>query len=114
MPLFYFLAETTTKASSATSDASNVFSTIIGPIVTLINNAVVPILTLVVAIGAIYCIFVGVKIAKAEEPQEREKAKQQLKNAIIGFLLIFVLIVALRLGLSPLEKWMSDYAAPTL
>ncbi|MCD8091174.1 MAG: pilin, partial [Clostridiales bacterium] len=69
--------------SSASASSSNAFATILEPIVELINTAVTPILTLVVAIGAIYCIFIGVKIAKAEEPQDREKAKQQLKNAII-------------------------------
>ncbi len=96
------------------SSSSNAFSTMLGPIVSLINTAIAPILTLIVAIGAIYCIFIGVKIAKAEEPQDREKAKQQLKNAIIGFLLIFILIVALRLGLSPLQSWMESYSAPTI
>ncbi|MCD8089614.1 MAG: pilin [Clostridiales bacterium] len=110
MPLFLLTSTTTTTTSSS----SNTFSTILGPIITLINTAVAPILTLVVAIGAIYCIFIGVKIAKAEEQQDREKAKQQLKNAIIGFLLIFVLIVALRLGLSPLQSWMNQFTAPTV
>lgn len=37
------------------------------------------------AIGAVYCILLGVKFAKAEEPQEHEKAKNHMKNAIIGY-----------------------------
>jgi heme O synthase-like polyprenyltransferase len=95
-----FLLETTT--------ATNAFSTMTTPIINLLNDALSPILALVVAIGAIYCVFLGLKLAKAEEPQDREKAKGQLKNSIIGFLLIFVLIVALKLGLAPMEKWMNE------
>lgn len=86
---------------------TDAFSIMTNPIIGLLNSALSPLIALVVAIGAIYCVFLGVKLAKAEEPQEREKAKQHLKNAIIGFLLIFVLVVALKLGLKPLETWMN-------
>jgi hypothetical protein len=88
----------------------NEFSTMINPIVDLINSALGPIIALVVAVGAIYCIVLGLKLAKAEEPQDREKAKTHLKNAIIGFLLIFVLVAALKLGLNPMIQWMNDKA----
>lgn len=67
---------------------------------------------LVIAIGSIYCISLGVKFARAEEPQEREKAKSHLKNAIIGFLLIFILVVALRIGGPKLLDWMNS-ASPS-
>lgn len=86
----------------------NAFATMINPIIDLLNSALTPVLALVVAVGAIYCVFLGLKLAKAEEPQEREKAKQHLKNAIIGFLLIFILIAALKLGIGPLEDWMNS------
>lgn len=65
-----------------------------------------PALAIVGAIGAIYCIILGVKIAKAEEPEDLMKAKNALKNAIIGFLLIFVLIVVLRIGMDAMTDWM--------
>ena len=88
-------------------DKSNPFETMTKPIIELINSALNPIIALVVAIGAVYCVFLGAKLAKAEEPQEREKAKQHLKNAIIGFLLIFILIVALKVGVKPLQDWIA-------
>ncbi len=78
------------------------------PIVQLINSFVTPLLALVGAGGTLYCIVLGVKYATAEEPQEREKRKQALKTAIIGFVLIFVLIVALRLSIQPLTNWMQS------
>lgn len=81
------------------------FDTVVNPIITLLNNLLGPILGLVGAIGALYCVLLGVKFAKAEEPQEREKAKTHLKNAIIGFALIFILIVGLKLGMDAMIDW---------
>ncbi|MDO4265440.1 MAG: pilin [Eubacteriales bacterium] len=90
------------------SGSSNPFASAARPIVELINMAAGPLLTIVVALGVIYCILLGVKLAKAEEPQEREKAKGALKNAIIGFVLIFVLIAALNAMVNPLMNWMNN------
>ncbi len=60
------------------------------------------------AVGAIYCVILGVKLAKADEPQEREKAKMALKNAIIGFFLIFILVVVMRLMVPTLVTWVQN------
>ena len=78
------------------------------PIVDLLNMVLPPALGIVGAVGAIYCVLLGVKFAKAEEPQDQMKAKQALKNAIIGFLLIFVLLVLLRIGMSVMGGWMKE------
>ena len=78
------------------------------PIVALINSMMGPALALVGAIGSLYCVLLGVKFAKAEEPQDREKAKAHLRNAIIGFVLIFVLILALNLSINPLITWVEE------
>ena len=86
----------------------NPFEQIAVPIVKLIENLFAPAMAIVVAAGTLYCIVLGVKFAKAEEPQEHEKAKTHLKNAIIGFVLIFVLVVALRLSVEPLTAWMNE------
>ena len=60
------------------------FSGAATPVVSLINGLLGPIISVVVAVGAVYCVILGVKLAKADEPQEREKAKMALKNAIRG------------------------------
>lgn len=87
---------------------ANPFATAAAPIVNLINMAAGPLLLIVIALGTLYCVFLGVKLAKAEEPQEREKAKGALKNAIIGFILIFVLIAAMNAMVGPLMSWMNS------
>lgn len=84
--------------------------TITSPIMTLLDQIFGIAIPLVGAVGAIYCIILGVKLAKAEEQQDREKAKTALKNAIIGFVLIFVLVVALRLALPIMTKWVGTVA----
>lgn len=80
-----------------------------------ICSAILPVLLAVVgAIGAIWCVFLGVKLAKADDPQEHEKAKKGLKNAIIGFVLIFVLLIALRVALAYFVKWYNNYKFPDI
>ena len=89
-------------------NAAKPFETVSAPIISLLNMALTPALGIVGALGALYCIMLGAKLAKAEEPQDREKAKNALKNAIVGFLLIFVLIVALKLGMGAMQTWMTS------
>lgn len=91
---------------STTAFASGTnFDTVVDPIVALINSLMAPALALVGALGSLYCVVLGVKFAKAEEPQEREKAKAHLKSAVIGFVLIFVLLLALNLAMPQLKNW---------
>ena len=84
------------------------FDSVIAPIVSLLNSILTPMLAIVGAVGALYCVILGVKYAKAEEPQDREKAKGALKNAIIGFVLIFVLVLALNLLKGPMVEWVNS------
>lgn len=93
------------EASDFNEDGSVNFDKVTSPVVDLINSLLGPAIGIVGALGAVYCVILGVKFAKAEEPQEREKAKAHLKNAIIGFVLIFVLMVVLRLSIEPLTQW---------
>ena len=85
----------------AVSEAANPFETMTNPIIDLLDMILGPALAIVGALGAIFCIILGVKFAKAEEPQDREKAKHGLKNAIIGF----VLLVGLKIGLPAMQQW---------
>ena len=98
-------------ASSASNAADNPFMEMAQPVVSLLNMVITPALLIVGALGAIFCILLGVKYAKAEEPQDREMAKHSLKNAIIGFVLIFVLLVGLRIGLPAMTNWYENSAS---
>ena len=60
------------------------------------------------AVGTIYCIFLGVKSSKADEQNSGEKAKNDLIGAVIGSLLIFVLIIALNIAVPILDDWVKS------
>ena len=90
------------------------FDSIANPVIGLINSLLGPLLGIVGAAGAIYCVILGVKFAKAEEQQDREKAKQALKNAIIGCVLIFVLLLALKLLMPAMINWVNKSSGSTV
>ena len=90
------------------------FDNVASPVIGLINSLLGPLLGIVGAAGAIYCVILGVKFAKAEEQQDREKAKQALKNAIIGFVLIFVLLLALKLLMPAMITWVNKSSGSTV
>lgn len=83
---------------------------IVAPIIQICNYVVPVLIAVVAAVGAIYCIILGVKYAKADEPQEHEKAKNGLKNAIIGFVIIFVLLIMLKVGVNIFTDYWNNYA----
>ena len=84
------------------------FADIAQPIVSLLNSLMEPLLLIVGALGSLYCVILGVKFAKAEEPQDREKAKGALKNAVVGFVLIFILILGLNLMMPKMVNWVNE------
>ena len=90
------------------------FNDVAKPIIELIQDLAGPLLGIVGAAGTVFSIILGVKYGKAEEPQDREKAKQHLKNAIIGFVLIFVLILALTILMPNLVNWVNERTGETI
>ena len=95
------------------TEANNVVSNMLQPIMDLAGAIVGPAIGLVVAIGAVYCIWLGVKLAKADEPQEHQKAKKALSNAIVGFILIVVLIAVLYIAKDPLITCVNQISGNT-
>ena len=84
-------------------------NSIIQPVLDLCNTLVPVMLAVVGAVGALWCILLGVKYAKADDPQEHEKAKKGLVNAIVGFVLIFILLIMLNIGTNVLTEWWRGY-----
>ena len=70
----------------------------VSPVMEFIQVFIPVILTLVATVGFIWCIALGVKFAKSSDPQEHQQAKKALINAIIGFVLIFMLMLVLNIA----------------
>ena len=87
---------------------------IVKPLLDVLGVVVPVLLGVVGALGAVWVIFLGIKYARAEDPQEHEKAKNSLKNAIIGFVLIFVLLIALQVGVAVFTNWYKNYEYPVI
>jgi ABC-type phosphate transport system permease subunit len=85
---------------------------IVKPLLQVLSVVTPVLLAVVGAIGAIFVIILGVKYARADDPQEHEKAKKGLRNAIIGFVLIFVLLIALQVAVSVFTNWYKTYEYP--
>ena len=88
--------------------ASVDFTPVTSPVLEIINAILWPAIGLVGAIGTIYCIVLGGKLAKADEAGSRQQAKQDLIGAIIGFVVIFVLIVGLKILMPILQDWVGS------
>ncbi len=89
--------------------SQNDLSKVVSPVIQVCNVLVPVLLSVVGAVGAIWCIYLGVKYARAEDQQEHDKMKKSLKNSIIGFVLIFVLLIMLQIGLVVFTDWWANY-----
>ncbi len=87
---------------------------IVKPLLDVLGVLVPVLLGVVGSLGAVWCIVLGVRYAKADDPQEHEKAKNGLKHAIVGFVLIFVLLIAVQIAVSIFTNWYRTYDYPVL
>lgn len=105
------MSTTTVSAFSSTVDGSADMTKIKNPIIILITSTLKPALALVGTIGLLYCLTLALKLIRTKEPQERKKARLCFKNAVVGFALIFCLILALNIGMPLLIAWVNENAA---
>lgn len=113
IPALPVLAGNNQQGQQQETTTTNTLANVTAPVEQLIRQITAPLMGIVGALGSVFCIILGVKFAKAEEPQEREKAKAHLKNAIIGFVLIFVLLLVLNRSITPLTNWVTSNATNT-
>lgn len=106
MKLVQFLGEA--EASGETDKATSQAKSIVKPIDELLDVMIIPLLVLIGSAGLIYSIVLGVNYSKAENADKREEAKKRLVNTIIGFVILLVLLVLLRVFTNNAEE-ISDW-----
>ena len=87
-----FLGDLTTVEEQTSAIAASAYATFSG-----IVNIVLPVIAaFLLVLGVILGVKVGVAFAKAEDDEAKKKAKGQLINIVIGFLvaILFVAIIA--------------------
>lgn len=67
--------------------------TFLGPILDFIENAMIPIIVILLAVSAIYAIILGVNMARADGAEKRDEAKKRILNFLIGAAVTLVLLV---------------------
>lgn len=63
------------------------------PIVDFIEDAMIPIIIVLLAVSAIYAIVLGVNMARAESAEQRDGAKKRIINFLIGAVTIIVVLI---------------------
>ena len=67
------------------------------PVIQFIDSAFIPILIILGAVGGVWCIFLGVNLARAETADKADEAKKRLINVIIAIIATALLIFLLAL-----------------
>lgn len=76
--------------------------------VNLLTVALKSVFAIVYALALLYCVHLGVKMSKASDTQERDKAKKHIMWFLIAFIGTHILIVFLYLAKTQLEQWSYD------
>ena len=92
--IVYFVNETLSKTGGSAANTPDENATT-GPIYDFLDTFGPVLISLLMAVGVIYCVVLGVQYAKAEKGDERDTAKKKAVNAAISFVVIIVLVVIL-------------------
>lgn len=83
----------------------------IAPVVALVKEAVPVLLTLFCAVMGVLAVMHAFVYAKAEDPQQKQVAKQKLVNLIIAFLIAFALNVVFTILTPMMTDWVSTFTS---
>ena len=75
------------------------------PIAKFLDEAIIPVIIIVGALGAIWIIILGVNLARAESSDKAAEAKKRLINVIIALVSVILLIFLLALFTNKAPDW---------
>ena len=68
-----------------------------GTLETIFRYIISPVIAVVAALGAVYAIFIGVKMARADNAEQRDEMKKKLIWIVIGVVVMIALIILFNL-----------------
>ncbi len=78
------------------------------PIARFLDSALIPVIIVVGALGAIWIIILGVNLARAETADKATEAKKRLINVVIALVAVLVLVFLLAFFVTQAPGWFSD------
>lgn len=95
------------ESADAVAGAENV-TKILNTFNSVLQNILSPIIGVMIAIGAVFAIFLGAKLAKANNSEEREEAKKRVIYTVIGIAIGVALIILFNLFATYSVEWLGD------
>lgn len=80
----------------------------LGPIAKFLDDALIPVIIVVGALGAIWIVILGVNLARAESSDKAQEAKKRLINVVIAIVSVIILIFLLAFFVSKVPTLFSD------
>ena len=93
--MFNFLAgpfKDTIDTNFGTGKQANLATSWLQPVVRLFDDMIIPITIILVIVGAIWLIWLGVKLARAEDEKAQQAAKKAIINVAVALVSVLVMI----------------------
>ena len=100
--------EYTVYTSSANMAGMKQLTEILAKINNVLDNILAPLLIVMASIGMIFAIFLGMKLARANNAEEREEAKKRVIYTIVGIAICVALILIFKLFAKYSITWLGD------
>ncbi len=78
------------------------------PIAKFLDDALIPVIIVVGALGAIWIIILGVNLARAETADKATEAKKRLINVVIALVAVLILIFLLAFFVTNAPTWFAS------
>lgn len=78
------------------------------PIAEFLDDALIPVVIVVGALGAIWIIILGVNLARAETADKATEAKKRLINVVIALVAVLILIFLLAFFVAQAPTWFAS------
>ena len=74
----------------------------------ILDNILAPLLIVMASVGMVFAIFLGIKLARANNAEEREEAKKRVIYTIVGIAICVALIIIFKLFAQYSISWLGD------